>query len=135
MASDQAKLRKMLQDLDNQSRQQGKGKNQGREDIMNAMDQIEKDLVNRRLTNEMILRQQQIMTRLLEEQRAERSQGQEEQRKANTAQEQKTSIPPSMEEYIRRRESGIDTYKTLSPALTPYYKKLVEQFYNQQRSK
>lgn len=135
MASEQAKLRKMLQDLDNATRQGGKGKSQLREDIMNAMDQIEKDLVNRRLTNEMILRQQQIMTRLLEDQRAQRNQDQEEQRQANTAKQQISKVPPSMEEYIKKREAGLDEYRPVNPALTPYYKRLVEQYYNQIRPK
>lgn len=135
MAAEQAKLRKMLQDLDNSLRQQGQGKNPRREEIMNAMDQMEKDLVNRRLTNEMLRRQQEITTRLLEEERAQRTQGQEDQRQANTAKEQKAKIPPSMEDYIRKREAGLDEYKPVSPALQPYYKKLVEQYYNQIRSK
>jgi hypothetical protein len=135
MAAEQAKLRKMLQDMDNSLRQQGQGKNPRREEIMKAMDDMEKDLVNRRLTNEMMRRQQEIMTRLLEEERAQRTQGQEDQRQANTAKEQNTKIPPTMQEYIRKREAGLDEYKPISPSLQPYYKRLVEQYYKQIRSK
>ena len=80
-------------------------------------------------------RQQEIMTRLLEEERAQRTQGQEDQRQANTAKEQNTKIPPTMQEYIRKREAGLDEYKPISPSLQPYYKRLVEQYYKQIRSK
>jgi len=130
LAAQQAKIRKMLQDRDAQMRQNGQGKKQI-QDIIDAMDQIEKDLVNRRLTNEMLRRQQDIMTRLLEEERAEREQDKDEQRKATQAQQQQNKIPSSMQEYIKKREAGIDDIRPVYPALTPYYKRLVEQYYNQ----
>lgn len=130
LAAQQAKVRKLLQDMDNQMKQNGQGKKQI-QDIIDAMDQIEKDLVNRRLTNEMLRRQQEITVRLLEEERAQRQQQQDEQRKANQALQQKSSVPPSMQEYIRKKEAGIDQLRPVYPALTPYYKRLVEQYYNQ----
>jgi len=130
LAAQQAKIRKMLQDRDAQMKQNGQGKKQV-QDIIDAMDQIEKDLVNKRLTNEMLRRQQDIVTRLLEEERAEREQDKDEQRKANQAQQQQNKIPPSMQEYIKKREAGIDELRPVYPALTPYYKRLVEQYYNQ----
>ena len=95
------------------------------------MDQIEKDLVNKRLTNEMITRQEQIMVRLLEEERAQRSQEQDEKRKASQAIQQQSKVPASMQEYIKKREANIDEFRPVYPALTPYYKRLVEQYYNQ----
>lgn len=130
MAAQQAKVRKMLQDIDRQMKQNGQGKKQI-QDIIDAMDQIEKDLVNKRLTNEMLKRQQDIMVRLLEEERAEREQEQDEKRKASQALQQQSKIPPSMQEYIKKREAGIDEFRPVYPALTPYYKRLVEQYYNQ----
>jgi chromosome segregation ATPase len=130
MAAQQAKVRKMLQDLDAQMKSNGQGKKQI-QDIIDAMDQIEKDLVNRRLTNEMLRRQQDIMVRLLEEERAQKEQDKDEQRKANQALQQQSKIPPSMQEYIRKKEAGIDDLRPVYPTLTPYYKRLVEQYYNQ----
>jgi len=38
-------------------------------------------------------------------------------------------MPPSLEEYIKKRESEIDMYKAVSPALKPYYKFLVEEYF------
>jgi hypothetical protein len=49
------------------------------------MDKIETDLVNKRLTKEMLKRQQQILTRLLEHEKAEREREQDEQRQAESA--------------------------------------------------
>jgi hypothetical protein len=36
-----------------------------------------------------------------------------------------------MQEYIRKKEAGIDDLRPVYPTLTPYYKRLVEQYYNQ----
>ncbi|MBK8844943.1 MAG: DUF4175 domain-containing protein [Saprospiraceae bacterium] len=130
MAAEQAKVRKALQDIDSKMKQNGQGKKQI-QDIIDAMDQIEKDLVNKRLTNEMITRQEQIMVRLLEEERAQRSQEQDEKRKASQAIQQQSKVPASMQEYIKKREANIDEFRPVYPALTPYYKRLVEQYYNQ----
>ena len=130
MAAEQAKVRKALQDIDSKMKQNGQGKKEI-QDIIDAMDQIEKDLVNKRLTNEMITRQEQIMVRLLEEERAQRSQEQDEKRKASQAIQQQSKVPASMQEYIKKREANIDEFRPVYPALTPYYKRLVEQYYNQ----
>ena len=38
-------------------------------------------------------------------------------------------MPPSLEEYIKQREAEIELFKTVNPALKPYYKSLVEEYY------
>lgn len=128
MAAKQAALRNAMRELQKQKMEQGKG-NKGLDALMQEMDKIETDLVNKRLTNEMIKRQQEILTRLLEEERAEREKEQDEQRQAQTAKDQPAKLPPAMEEYLRKRRAEIDMYKTVSPALKPYYKSLVEEYF------
>ena len=94
------------------------------------MDRVETDLVNKQLTNEMIKRQQDILTRLLEAEKAEREREYDNKRKAEVASEKERQIPPSLEEYIRKRESEVEMYKSVSPTLKPYYKYLVEEYFN-----
>ncbi len=129
MAARQAALRKALRDLQNAKQEQGKG-DETLENILNEMDKVEIDLVNKRLTAEMYERQKEILTRLLESERAERERDKDRKRKAETAQEIQRKMPPSLEEYIRKRESEIEQYNTVSPNLKPYYKFLVEEYYN-----
>ena len=93
------------------------------------MDKIETDLVNKKLTNEMMKRQEDILTRLLQHEKAERQREYEEKRKAETASKQEPKFPPSLEEYIKQREAEIEMYKTVSPSLKPYYKFLVEEYF------
>ncbi len=128
MAAQQAALRKALRELQKEKQQQGKG-SQALDEIMQEMDKVEIDLVNKRLTNETLRRQQQILTRLLEEERAEREQEQDDKRQAETArQQQSPKLPPALEEYLKKRRAEVDLFRTVSPALKPYYKQLVEEY-------
>ncbi len=127
MAAKQAALRNQLREVQKQKQQQGKG-SKALDELMKEMDKTETDLVNKRLTNEMMKRQQDIMTRLLEEERAEREQQQDEKRQAQSAQQQQPKLPPALEEYLKKRRAEVDLYRTVSPALKPYYKGLVEEY-------
>ncbi len=127
MAAKQAALRNALRELQKQKQEQGKGA-KGLDNIMDSMDKIETDLVNKRLTNEMLKRQQDILTHLLEEERAEREQEQDDQRQAQTAKQQQAKLPPALEEYLKKRRAEVDLFRTVSPALKPYYKQLVEEY-------
>lgn len=128
MAARQAALRKALKEKQQQLQQKGQG-NKKLQDIMDQMDKIEEDLVNKRLSNEMMKRQQDILTRLLEHEKAEREREYEEKRKAEQANQKEREMPPSLEEYIKKREAEIDLYKTVNPALKPYYKFIVEEYF------
>ncbi len=134
MAARQAALRKALREKQKKLQEQGKG-NPELESIMEQMNKIETELVNKRLTNEMLMRQQQILTRLLEHEKAERQQEYDNQRKSKTAKDKERKLPPSLEEYIKKREAEVEMFKTVSPSLKPYYKQLVEEYYKQLKGK
>ncbi|HEY3385987.1 MAG TPA: DUF4175 family protein [Saprospiraceae bacterium] len=118
MAAKQAALRKALKDLSQEKKEQGKGIPE-LDNITEEMNKIEIDLVNKRLNAETLKRQQDITTRLLEAEKSERQRDQDEKRQAETAQQQKRSMPPALEQYIRQREAEIEQYKSVSPDLKP----------------
>lgn len=128
MAAKQAALRKALREKQKELQEQGKGAKE-LEDIIDSMNKIETDLVNKRLTNQMMKRQQDILTRLLEAEKAERQREKDNKRKSKTADNKERKFPPSLEEYIKKRKAEIDEYKSVSPSLKPYYKILVEEYY------
>ncbi|MFT4663700.1 MAG: hypothetical protein ACI8YQ_000161 [Polaribacter sp.] len=128
MAARQAALQKAMRGL--QKEKQGKG--QGTKELQEIIDQMNKmeiDLVNKQLTNEMLKRQEDIMTRLLKAEKAEREKEYDQKRKAESATQQERKMPPSLEEYIKKREAEIEMYKAVSPSLKPYYKFLVEEYF------
>lgn len=128
MAARQAAMRKALQEKQRKLQEQGKGNKQLQE-LIDQMDKTEIDLVNKQLTNDLMKRQQDILSRLLEHENAERQQEYDEQRKAQAARELQRKMPPELEEYIRKRKAEVEQYKTVSPTLKPYYKSLVEGYF------
>ncbi len=129
MAARQAALRKALKEKQQKAQESGKGLSKELQELIDKMDQSETDLVNKKLTNEMLKRQQDILTRLLDHEKAEREREFDNKRKSESAQQFERKIPPSLEEYIRKRESEIELYRAVSPSLKPYYKFLVEEYF------
>lgn len=134
MAAKQAALRKALRELSEEKRGQGQGDKEI-EELIDQMNKIETDLVNKRLTNEMLERQQEILTRLLESDKAEREKEMEKKRKAEAAQQKEREFPPSLQEYLKKREQEIDQFNKVSPTLKPYYKQLVEEYFRALKEK
>ncbi|MDQ3141760.1 MAG: DUF4175 domain-containing protein [Bacteroidota bacterium] len=129
MAAKQAQLRKMLQDLEKEKREQGQGGNKQLQDIINEMNKTERELVNKQITNETLKRQQEITTRLLEAERSEREREFKEERKSETGMNIERKFPDGLEEYLKQRQAETEWFKHVSPDLRPFYKKLVEQYY------
>ncbi len=128
MAAKQAALRKALRELAKEKQQQGQGDKE-LQDIIDQMNKVEIDLVNKKLSNETLQRQKEILTRLLEAEKSEREREYDQKRKAEVASLKERKMPPSLEEYIKKREAEIEMYKTVSPTLKPFYKYLVEEYF------
>ena len=129
MAAKQAAIRKALQDAKKKKQKNGKGGGKELQDLIDAMDKVETELVNKRLPNDMNKRQQDILTRLLEAENAERERELDEKRKAERPEEYTPKMPPAMAEYLRKRQGQVELFKTVSPSLKPYYKNLVEKYF------
>jgi len=99
------------------------------DEVIEEMNKTETELVNKRLTTEMLKRQKEIQTRLLEAEEAIRNREIDKKRQSETAQEISKKIPPSIEEYLRSREAEIQLYRTVPPSLKPYYKHLIETYF------
>ncbi len=81
MAAEQERIRKALQEMQEKMKD---GCNAGG-DLPGKMEQTEMDLVNKQITDQMIRRQQDILTRLLETEKSMREQDMDEERKGETA--------------------------------------------------
>jgi hypothetical protein len=112
---------------------QEKMKNEGHMpggDLPSKMEQTEMDLVNKQLTDLMIKRQQEILTRLLETEKSMREQDLDEERKGETAKDYNSQeIPKAFEEFLRLKEKEVELLKTIPPKLYPYYKKEVSEYF------
>lgn len=93
------------------------------------MEQTEMDLVNKQLTDQMLKRQQEIVTRLLETEKSAREQDMDDERKGETAKDYEKEMPKAFEEYLRLKEKEVELLKTVPPKLYPYYKKEVNEYF------
>lgn len=128
-AAQQKALRQALQKLNEMENKDGNGSLGNLEELMKEMDKTETELVNKQLTEEMMKRQQEILTKLLDAEKAMKERETDNKRKSDTADEIVHKMPPSLEEYLKKREAEIQLYKTVPPSLRPYYKNLVESYF------
>ena len=90
---------------------------------------FEIELVNKQLTNRLIQRQKQIITRLLEAENANRERELDDEREAEQAKKIIRNIPDTFEEYIKAKEKEIELLKTVPLNLNPYFKKEVNEYF------
>ncbi len=127
-AKRQAQMRKALEEMKRQRQEEGKGQGNELQKMIDDMNKIEEDLVNKKLDAKLIERQQEITSRLLEAEKADRQREYDNKRKSQSAEDLKKKLPPAIEKYLKERESQLDMYKTISPSLKPFYRKLVNDY-------
>lgn len=128
MAKQQAEIRRGMEQLNNSENKDGK---KGLGELGKAIEQMNKtetQLVNKQLTQDMLMRQQEILTRLLEAENAQKQRGEKEERESNTGQDSDRRMPPSLVEYLRNRKNEAEFYRTIPPGLKPFYRSLTEKY-------
>ncbi|GAB2945085.1 ATPase [Hymenobacter coalescens] len=142
MAAQQQMLREALQQLEKMQQQAKEGKN-GKEkgeqgmgglgELKKMMEQTEQDLVNKRLTEQTVLRQRQILSRLLEAEKSARERDLDNKREAETAKTVPPGFPPAFEKYREQRNRQTELLRTVPPALTPYYQREVSEYFQKMK--
>ncbi len=131
MAAKQAAIRKALEDLQEQIGESNSDNGGGNlKKIGELMEENETDLVNKRITNETILRQQEILTRLLQSEKAEREREKDPKREAIENQNSFSRNPNEFFEYNRRKENEIELLRTIPPKFNSFYKSKVTDYFN-----
>ena len=125
MAAEQERIRRALKEMEEKMKD---GKMPGG-DLPGKMEQTEMDLVNKQLTDQLIKRQQEILTRLLETEKSAREQDMDDERKGETAKDYDKEIPRAFQDYLRLKEKEVELLKTVPPKLYPYYKKEVSEYF------
>ena len=131
MAAEQEMIRQQLEEMKDQLKGQNGGK-QPSNDLQKAIDLMEKnevDLVNKRLTQQLLDRQKEITTRMLEAEDAMKEQQKEPKREAETARLHERFFPLTFEEYLKERKKEIELLRTVPIDLNPFYKKEVNEYF------
>lgn len=133
MAAQQEMIRRMMQEYGQEMKQSDAGNAKLAKEIdqmMKQMEQTETDLVNKVITQQTISRQQQIMTRMLEHEKAEMQREKEERRQSHEAKDLDHRPSASdMEQYQKLKDKNLDLFRSIPPALSPYYKSKVDDYF------
>ena len=131
MAREQQMIREALEKINQQENKDGTGKLGNLDKISKEMEQTENDIVNKRITDDLLKRQQQIQSRLLEAEKAERQQEQDQQRESNAGKDLPPGYIKALQDYQQKSEKQTEQIRTVSPALNLYYKQKIKSYFDQ----
>lgn len=124
------KLKEMEKFMEGDKGKQGGKKGGNLNELKKQMEETELDLVRKQITSETIMRQKQIMTKLLEAEKSLREKELDNKREGKNPENVKQSIPPSFEEYLKKKEKEIELLKTVPLKLNSFYKKEVNDYFD-----
>jgi len=135
MAAQQAAIRQKIEELSKELNGDGTGSGNELKKIAKEMEENEKDLANQNITRQTMMRQQDIMSRLLKAEKAEREREWDDKRKSKEVKNQKISNPEQFSKYKELKRNEAELLETLPPDLNPYYKKKVSEYFNKLETK
>ncbi|WP_461789023.1 DUF4175 family protein [Pedobacter sp.] len=129
MAQQQQMLREALEKVNKEDNKNGKGTLGNLNQAIQEMKQSELDLVNKRITQETINRQKNLMVKLLDAEKAQREQEQDEKRESNAAKQFPPSYQQMLDKFNKSMQSETELIKKLPPNLNYYYKNKVAEYF------
>ncbi len=130
MAAEQEKLRQELQKVMQEIEEGGQKPGGNLQKVADDMEKTATDIVNKNITNETLNRQQEIMTKLLEAENAQREKEQDEKREATESPIENKKSPSQFIEYNKLVQRQQEMLRTTPPAMREYYKKKVNKYFN-----
>lgn len=133
MAAEQSAIREQLRELANslESGENGKGSAQKLREIQKLMEQTEEELLYKQISQQTIERQQEILTRLLESEKAERERDKDDKRESKTA-FREFEVPNDVwENFKKKKEVEMELYRTTPPELKPFYRNKVNSYFSE----
>ena len=128
MAQKQQQIRQMLQELRNDIGENGEKGNIDR--IIEKMEENEIDILNNKISNETLLRQEEILTKLLEAEESQRERGEDEKRESIEWNYEIKNNSSEYLEYIRKKKEQEELIRTTPVQLNPFYKEKVNRYFN-----
>ena len=129
MAAQQAALRKMAQQKAEELNEDGSGSGNGMKEIAEAMEELERDLVNKQVDEATLQRQQDLITSPRGGKRRTNS-GRKEERESRTGDDALKATPPQASEYLKQKMNELELLRTIPAELLPYYRDRVNEYFN-----
>ena len=128
MAQQQQMIRQALEKINREENKDGSGKMGNLNEAIKEMKQTESDLVNKRLQQETLNRQKELLTKLLNAEKAERDQEEDSKRESKAAKEFPPSYQKMFDQYKKQQQNGSDMLQKLPPSLNYYYRNKIAEY-------
>jgi hypothetical protein len=135
MAREQQMIRQALQQLNNEESKNGGAGVKDADKISQQMEQIERDIVNRKITDEALARQKDIRIRLLEAEKAEQEREQDKKTESQVGKDMPPGYIKALQDYQQVKGKQTEQIKTVPPALNLYYKQKIKSYFDQLNAK
>lgn len=129
MAAEQAMMRRKLEEMRNELNKGGEGNGDVLNPLIDELDRQERDLINGNHNN-LIKRQQEILTRLLESEKALMERELDDARQSTPAKDDHQRNLTRFDEYKKRKELEVEQLRVQTPGLNAYYRQMALQYYN-----
>ncbi|WP_158796339.1 hypothetical protein [Pedobacter sp. L105] len=129
MAQQQQLIREALQQFNREENKDGKGSMGNLNQLVKDMKSTETDLINKKLEEETMKRQQALSVKLLDADKAEREQQQDSKRESTAARDLPPSYPKKLQEFRNKQLSEDDFLQKTPPSLNYYYKNKISDYF------
>jgi len=129
MAQQQQMIREALQRINSEEKGKGAAEAGKLNELVKQMKLTEDDLLNKKIEEETMRRQQQLSNRMLDAQNAMREQDQDSKREAQAAKDFPPSYPKLLEEFRKNKSKETEFLQKLPPTLNYYYKNRIADYF------
>ena len=129
MAAEQSAIKQKLQQLREQLNKDGSGDGNKLNEVIKELEKQQEDLINKNWQIDLLDRQQEILTRLLESENAMRERDWDEERESNSGKDQNKGNQIEFIEYKKQKEKQIELLRTLDPSFSKYYKEKANAYF------
>ena len=129
MAQQQQMIREALQKINREDNKDGKGGLGNLNQMIEDMKATESELVNKRLEQETMKRQKELLTKLLDAENAQREQDQDSKRESKSGKDLPPSYQKMLEKFKATEKNETEWLQKLPPNLNHYYKNKIAEYF------
>lgn len=129
MAQQQQAIRQALEQLNKSDNKDGKGQLGNLNQMIQDMKKTESDLVNKRLTEETLKRQKDLTVKLLEAEKAQREQEQDNKREAKAAQQFPPQYQQMLDKFNKEFKKENESIEQVPVNFNYFYRKKVAEYF------
>lgn len=130
MAAEQGAIRRRLEQLRKELNKDGSGKGNQLNPLIQELEKQEDDIINKRIDRQTIERQKEILTRLLESEKALMERGWDEKRESKEGKSEPKGNKIEFTEYTKERLKQIELLRSVDPMYRKYYKDRANEYLN-----